>query len=203
MPDAASVGFLPGTGRSRSEVSQRRALPIIHPDQTTATASEPPPDEAALRTAFGAFATGVTVVTSRAADGRASGITVNSLASVSLTPPLLLWCVGHEARSAALYRPDVPFVVNVLAADQRRLAELFALADGEDYERTVDFSYNSDGVPVLHGCAAEFHCRVTACHPGGDHTIVVGRVHAVVRRDRAPLIFHAGRFRALASSDGT
>lgn len=176
-------------------------MPIINPEKTTAAASDPPPDKASLRAAFGVFATGVTVVTSRAADGRASGITVNSLASVSLTPPLLLWCVGQQARSAALYRPDVPFVVNVLAADQRRLAELFALADGQDYERTVEFSYNSDGAPVLRGCAAEYHCRVTACHPGGDHTIVVGRVHAVVRRDRAPLIFHAGRFRALVQPD--
>lgn len=177
-------------------------MAITHRDQTTVAVSAQSPDKASLRAAFGAFATGVTVVTTRAPDGRASGITVNSLASVSLTPPLLLWCVGHEARSAALYRPEVPFVVNVLAAGQRRLAELFALTDGEDYERTVEFSYNSDGVPVLRGCTAEYHCRVTACHPGGDHTIVVGRVHAVVRHDRAPLIFHAGGFSALAPPDG-
>ncbi len=178
-------------------------MSITHRDQTTAAAGVQPLDRASLRAAFGVFATGVTVVTSRAEDGRASGITVNSLTSVSLTPPLLLWCVGHEARSAALYRPDVPFVVNVLASDQRRLAELFALANGQDYERTVDFKYNTDGVPVLRSCAAEYHCRVTSCHPGGDHTIVVGRVHAVVRHDRAPLIFHAGRFRALAQPAGT
>lgn len=150
-----------------------------------------------MRKAFGAFVTGVTVVTTRRSDGRASGITVNSLASVSLVPPLLLWCVGHGARSAGLYRPGAAFVVNVLARDQRALAELFARTDGNDYERVVRFGANADDAPIVPGCAAAYHCRVTERHLAGDHTIVIGAVGAVTTHDREPLLFHNGRFAAL------
>lgn len=150
----------------------------------------------AFRNALGRFATGVTVITARTPDGEAVGLTVNSFASVSLEPPLILWSVALDASSEALFVPPVPFVVNVLADDQLELARAFALHGSVERFDRVWATDNADGVPVLAGCVAEYHCRVQARHPGGDHAIIVARVHGFRAATGAPLLFHDGRFSA-------
>jgi len=83
-------------------------------------------DPRELRNALGRFATGVCVVTTVGADGRAAGLTVNSFSSVSLDPPLVAWCLGRKAPSLAAFSAAEFFAVHVLAADQQHVDEHFA-----------------------------------------------------------------------------
>jgi len=147
----------------------------------------------ALRGALGAFATGVTIITAFD-EALPVGITVNSFASVSLDPPLILWSVSKTATCAEAFRPTSAFCVHVLAAGQDGLAMNFARS-GEDKFASLAWGRSEWGAPLLPGCAAEFHCQVEACYPGGDHTIILGRVLAHLVREIPPLLFHRGRFR--------
>ena len=144
-----------------------------------------PRDARRLRDAFGAFATGVTVVTAVGADGRV-GLTANSLTSVSLDPPLLLFCPARSASALPTLRSARRFAVNVLAADQAHVADRFADATWDDL----------DGLPVLAGALASFVCTLDAEHDGGDHVIVVGRVAAMRSHDGSdPLLYFRGAYR--------
>ncbi|MCC5862399.1 MAG: flavin reductase family protein [Gammaproteobacteria bacterium] len=147
----------------------------------------------ALRSALGVFATGVTVITAFEAS-HPVGITVNSFASVSLDPPLVLWSVAKTATCAGAFSPQSAFCVHVLAAGQDGLAMNFARSGGDKFA-ALAWGRSEWGAPLLPGCAAEFHCQAEASYPGGDHTIIVGRVLAHLVRDIPPLLFHRGRFR--------
>lgn len=155
----------------------------------------------ALRTGLGAFATGVTIVTAFDAD-QPVGITVNSFASVSLDPPMILWSVAREANCAAAFAPGRRFCVHVLAAGQEALARRFARTGGDKFA-DLEWTPSSHGTPLLPGCIAEFHCSVDACHAGGDHTIIVGRVEAWLTREGKALLFHQGQFRTLPGPGAT
>lgn len=153
-------------------------------------------DGAALRRAAGAFATGVTVVT--AAHGSvACGLTVNSFASLSLDPPLVLVCVSRRARAHGCIEAAGGFAVNVLAEDQERLARLFASLE-EDKFGGVEHRPSPRGHPLLAGGCAWMECETVARHPGGTHTIHVGRVTALETTARRPLLFHRGTYARLA-----
>ena len=148
-------------------------------------------DLRAFRSALGTFATGVTVVTT-SADGVPAGITANSFASVSLDPPLVLWCPALASRRFALFAAAQDFAIHVLAADQYGIAEGFTRSaqafDGLDWTR------DQAGVPLLDGVAARFRCRLHAVHPAGDHAIIIGLVESAMMTERAPLVFQGGRF---------
>jgi flavin reductase (DIM6/NTAB) family NADH-FMN oxidoreductase RutF len=145
-----------------------------------------------LRNALGSFATGVTVIT--VWDGVAPhGITVNSFTSVSLSPPLVLWCVSDSANCAPVFAQGREFSVHVLASGQEELALRFARRSGDKFA-DQPWDRGPYGAPRLPGCAAEFHCRVTERLPGGDHWIILGEVLAHDVSERAPLLFHRGRF---------
>ncbi len=152
-------------------------------------------DPKALRRALGAFATGVTVVTACDLQGRRHGLTVNSFASVSLDPPLVLWSQAVIAPSHGVFQQVGHFAVNVLAEDQSDLSARFSRA-GEDKFAGLSVDTGIGGVPLLPGCAARFECSVYQRYPGGDHTIYVGRVERFGRTDLAPLIFGNGRYLA-------
>ena len=171
-------------------------VPPISAAESQSLVRLPDPVDAAaqrdLRNALGSFATGVTVIT--AWDGVAPhGITVNSFTSVSLAPPLILWCVAETASCAPVFVPGRDFSVHVLASDQEEVALRFARRSGDKFEGHA-WSRGPCGVPRLPGCAAEFRCRVTERLPGGDHWIVLGEVLAHEVFERAPLLFHRGRF---------
>ncbi len=155
-----------------------------------------PPDFSAheFRASLGMFATGVTIVTARAADGTLIGLTANSFNSVSLSPPLVLWSLGHHAGSMAHLRSGSHYAINVLAADQQALAERFA-ARGVDRWAGVSFTEGSNGAPLLQGAAAVFECFNRSQYAEGDHVIFVGEVERCAHRPEAsPLLFHGGRF---------
>lgn len=153
-----------------------------------------PGDARALRDAFGTFATGVTVVTGRGGDGVRVGLTANSLTSVSLDPPLLLFCPGRAASALPVLRASGRFAVNVLSAGQQAVAERFAR---RDCDRFAGAEWDDwDGLPVLCGALASFACTRFAEHDGGDHLVVIGRVERLRRlHDADPLLYFKGAYR--------
>lgn len=149
-------------------------------------------DPRRLRATLGSFATGVTVVTYRDADGEPRGATMNSFTSVSMDPPLVLVSVAKQARAAEGLR-DKPFAVNVLAASQLPLAMLFA---GQPVDGlTVPWCGPDTAPPHLTGTAAWLDCLPFASHEAGDHLIILGEVLHHDSRPLEPLVFHRGDFR--------
>ena len=147
-----------------------------------------------FRTALGMFATGVTIVTARSQDDGVIGLTCNSFNSVSLDPPLVLWSLARAAASMAAFRNGSHYAINVLAADQKALAERFALR-GADRFKDVGYSEGIGGAPLLDGAAATFECFNRSRYEEGDHVIFVGEVERCSFRPGAsPLLFHGGRF---------
>jgi flavin reductase (DIM6/NTAB) family NADH-FMN oxidoreductase RutF len=159
-----------------------------------ADAAVPAVSPLAFRGAMGSFATGVTIVTACDAEGRPVGLTANSFNSVSLTPPLVLWSLSSAARSMAVFGHAAHYAINVLAADQRGLAERFA---GRVADRFAGVAYRSGlhGCPVIEGAAAVFECRSRSRHEEGDHVIFVGEVQRCAHRPEAqPLVYHQGAY---------
>ena len=147
-----------------------------------------------FRTALGMFATGVTIVTARSADGQVMGLTANSFNSVSLSPPLVLWSLARAAAALPVFSAGSHYAINVLAADQKALAERFA-ARGVDRWAGVTFETGAGGAPLLHGAAATFECFNRSRYEEGDHVIFVGEVERCDHRTGAmPLLFHGGRY---------
>jgi len=147
-----------------------------------------------FRSALGQFATGVTIVTARDAEGRLMGLTANSFNSVSLSPPLVLWSLSGQSSSLPGFRAASHYAINVLAADQRLLAERFARRGIDRFEGTA-WRPGLTGAPVIDGAVAVFECSQHGQHEAGDHIVFVGRVaHCRRRVGVAPLVFHGGRF---------
>ncbi|GAA3654380.1 flavin reductase family protein [Nonomuraea antimicrobica] len=145
-----------------------------------------------LRDAFGQFATGVAVITTATADGERAGVTVNSFTSVSLDPPLVLWCLSNRAPSAPLFLRAGRFAINVLAADQDHLSRRFATPSTDKF---AGVELLGAPLPVLAGTLASFVCRTERVHDGGDHHIFIGAVERYQRAEGEPLVFHSGRYR--------
>jgi flavin reductase (DIM6/NTAB) family NADH-FMN oxidoreductase RutF len=147
-----------------------------------------------FRAALGMFATGVTIVTARTAEGAVVGLTANSFNSVSLDPPLVLWSLARAAASLPAFSAGSHYAINVLAAEQKALAERFALR-GLDRFAGVAFDEGAGGAPLLHGAAATFECFNRSRYEEGDHVIFVGEVERCTWRAGAmPLLFHGGRY---------
>lgn len=154
---------------------------------------------ALMRAACGCFATGVTAVCSRDPEG-VHGMTVNSFTSVSLEPPLVLFCARPDSRVLAAIERSGAFTVNVLAAEQQatsaRLAQLGAAAKMQAVATTP----STLGAPRISGALAALDCALERTEPGGDHLIVLGRVLAIdiaAEPGTEPLLFYRGSYRAL------
>jgi flavin reductase (DIM6/NTAB) family NADH-FMN oxidoreductase RutF len=148
-----------------------------------------------FRAALGMFATGVTIVTGRDADGTRVGLTANSFNSVSLDPPLVLWSLSRQAGSMAAFSRGSHYAINILAADQHALAERFSRKAARDRFAGVAFHEGVGGAPILAGAAAVFECFNRSRYEEGDHVIFVGEVERCAHRTGAqPLIFHGGRY---------
>ena len=140
------------------------------------------------------FATGVTIVTARTPAGVLVGLTANSFNSVSLNPPLVLWSLAQAASSMAAFSTGSHYAINILAADQKALAERFA-SRREDRWTDVAFTEGACGAPLLDGAAATFECFNRSRYEEGDHVIFVGEVERCSHRDGAsPLLYHGGKF---------
>jgi flavin reductase (DIM6/NTAB) family NADH-FMN oxidoreductase RutF len=146
-----------------------------------------------IRTAFGRFATGVTVVTCARDGGLPHGATVNAFTAVSLDPALCQVTVTRASK-ASRYLDGKPFAVNVLAADQQHVAWHFSGRPQQPEPRWAE----GPTAPVLVGAATTISCRPWRSYDGGDHLIVVGEVVDLEVTDAEPLLFFGGRFRELA-----
>jgi flavin reductase (DIM6/NTAB) family NADH-FMN oxidoreductase RutF len=163
-------------------------------DPVSAPDNPPPFTTDDFRAALGQFTTGVTIVTACDAEGRLIGLTANSFNSVSLSPPLVLWSLARQSTSMPGFLSTPYYAVNVLAADQRLLAERFARKGIDRFEGTP-WRPGLTGAPVIEGAVAVFECSHRRQHDEGDHVIFVGKVEHCRRRLGAkPLVFHGGRF---------
>lgn len=151
-------------------------------------------DPKELRSALGAFATGVTIITTEY-DGELAGVTANSFNSVSLNPPMVLWSLGKSALSLPLFDQASHFTVHILAEDQESLSTRFATRGGDKFEN-LDFARGCAGLPLLDGCTARFQCRKVFAYEGGDHIIFVGEIEQFDHIPKKPLLFHRGQFGA-------
>ena len=156
------------------------------------------PDTATLRRALGCFVTGVTVVTTRDAGGVPLGFTANSFTSVSLDPPLVLVCVGHEVEGLDVYRRCSRFAINVLGDSQRALSDRFA-TERPDRFGGVRWRDGAHGVPILEGCIAALECTSWRRIEAGDHMILIGRVLRCEDSGGRPLVYWRGSYRCLPS----
>jgi flavin reductase (DIM6/NTAB) family NADH-FMN oxidoreductase RutF len=148
---------------------------------------------AAFRRAMRHVPTGVTVVTSLR-DGEPRGITVNSFASLSLEPASLLICINREARSYLYISTSRIFCVNVLAGDQRSLAEHFSGKVRERQFSAIGYATDTTGAPVLDDSIAYFDCELAAEHHFGSHSILIGNVVSCNSRAGSPLGYFNGGF---------
>ena len=149
-----------------------------------------------FRSVLGRFPSGVTVVTTKAADGSDQGMTVSAFCSLSLEPPLVLICIEKTAsvHEALTHAPG--FVVNVLSANQEQLARRFSIVDIDRFEG-VGFSRSGSGIAVLDDALAVIECNRSALHDGGDHTIIVGEVEAGRAENGSPLLYYRGGYAQL------
>ncbi len=163
--------------------------------ETPAAPLPPAIDSRVFRNALGSFATGITVITTLGADGVPLGITVNSFSSLSLDPPLVLFCVARSSQSLATFTSAPAFAVNVLADDQQELSVRFSRRDLQDRWSGLAVDTWDTGVPILKGCLATLECDRHALLDGGDHVIVVGRVRRLESRaDGRPLLYFRGAY---------
>jgi 3-hydroxy-9,10-secoandrosta-1,3,5(10)-triene-9,17-dione monooxygenase reductase component len=153
-------------------------------------------DAAAFRRVVGQYATGVTVITIQHGD-HVHGMTANSFASVSLDPPLVLFCVARTARMSQLLGPAPGFVINILSERQQDISRQFAGSRKEDIERVVSLAHGPVA-PIVVGSLSALSCRTETLYEGGDHWIVVGRVIAIHEHESdaslGPLVFFRSRY---------
>lgn len=155
-----------------------------------------PIDPSAFRATLGRFASGITVITARDADGVDVGMTVSAFSSLSLDPPLVLVCIDRAASVGPVLETVESFGVNVLSDEQEAISRRFAERDVDRFNG-VAYTRGHSGVPLLDGALAQLECRVTERHPGGDHTILIGAVESVEIHEGNPLLYYRGGYRRL------
>ncbi len=154
-------------------------------------------DKRAYREALGSFPTGVAVVTA-AGGAHPVGITVNSFTSVSLDPPLVLWCMDRGSGRHALFADAAAFTVNILGTEHKAVSSRLA-RPGEHALEGIPLLPTELGPPALADCLAVFECVLEQRVEAGDHTILIGRVLRFSRPGKsAPLVYFSGKYSALA-----
>jgi len=164
-------------------------------DKMAAETFSASPEE--FKACFRLWPTGVSVVTTRDGEGRAYGVTMNSITSLSLEPPLLLMCLRNDSETLTAMRASGIFCVNFLASGQEELSNRFAHSRPDKFEG-VTIHDGRLGVPVLEGILAALECRVEEIYPGGDHQIILGELVHGTRLDpeATPLLYLNGRYSA-------
>ncbi len=148
-------------------------------------------DPIEFRNALGAFATGVTVVTTNCNTVGRVGLTANSFNSVSLDPPMVLWSLAKTSKALDFFTESGCFCVNILAADQVSVSNHFASKTLDKFS-TVAYQDGILGAPIIDNCSASFECKTTFTYEGGDHLIFVGEVINFINNDKKALLYHAG-----------
>ena len=175
----------------------------INPDPANELASDSSSlDPRDFRNALGTYATGVTIITAAAADGKPYGLTCNSFASVSLNPPLVLWSLVIFSQSMSVFQNASHFAVNVLGASQQALANKFAKSSDDKFAG-VEWRPGLGNAPILLDSVANFQCRAANRYYGGDHVIFLGAVEAYSYNRQEPLLFARGGYGRFLPADDT
>jgi flavin reductase (DIM6/NTAB) family NADH-FMN oxidoreductase RutF len=153
-----------------------------------------------LRRALGTYATGVTIITTRDAEGRLYGLTANSFSSVSLDPPLVLWSQSRTAASYPAFRDATHFAVNVLGGEHAELSNRFARPHPDKFGG-IEYALSEYGLPLITGAAAHFECVTENRFEGGDHTIYLGRVLCFKYVAKPTLVFSHGRYSTISHAE--
>ena len=155
-------------------------------------------DQRIFRDALGSFATGICVVSAVPRQGAPIGMTINSFSSVSLEPPLILWSIQNVSECFGVFGTTDEFAISVLSQDQEALSQRYA-SKAEHELLEEHYKSGPAGMPVIRDALTSFECKVWARYPGGDHLIIVGEVVNVnAEHAGMPLLFHQGRYAALA-----
>jgi len=149
-----------------------------------------------LRAFAGNFPTGIAVVTVRDSRGECFGITMNSVTTLSLTPPLVLICLDNKSNTLNALADSDYFCLHYLADDQENISNLFA-SKQENKFLTVDHSVSELGCAIIDGVVAHGECRVVNRYPGGDHTIVIGQIQTATVKGGNPLVYYRGSYAAV------
>jgi len=151
------------------------------------------PDEASFRTVLGHFATGVTIITAMDGD-EPIGVSANSFTSVSLDPPLVLFCAAKASTTWPRIEAAGKFTVNILNEHQEDVCRVFATKGADRFSR-IGWRTSGNGQPILHDSLAYIDCEMQEQHDAGDHIIVVGRVQELgVLSEEGPLLFYRGGY---------
>lgn len=154
-------------------------------------------DTAKYRQVLGHFPTGVTVVTAMTDDGPA-GMAIGSFSSVSLDPPLVLFCPQKTSGSWNRIKGSGSFCVNILAEDQEDVSRVFA-SKSDDKFAEIGWKHSGNGAPRITGVLAHIDCDIHEVLDGGDHDIVLGLVTALdVSHEGGPLVFFRGGYGRVA-----
>jgi len=165
---------------------------------THTVAASAVPDARALRRVCGRFATGVAIIGACGAEGRPIGLTINSFASLSLEPPLILWSLARHSPNAGLFAPGGAFGVSILRAGQGDLARRFATPQPDKFADVPHWRCPA-GVPYLDEALATLSCRVQRADALGDHLLIVGAVTGFSASEGDPLVFYGGDFVRVAA----
>lgn len=155
-------------------------------------------DAKILRKILGQFATGVAIATGMDS-GKPFGLTINSFTSVSLEPPLILFCIKNSSTSLPLFQNNSYFALNVLDGEQKEISQKFA-ANMPALEKfaEVDFRVSDNNLPILYGNIATLECEKYAIHEGGDHKIIIGKVlRAFGHNTHDPLVYWSGSYKKI------
>jgi 3-hydroxy-9,10-secoandrosta-1,3,5(10)-triene-9,17-dione monooxygenase reductase component len=153
-------------------------------------------ESAALRSALGRFATGVTLATCCDPSGGSVGLTVNSFGALSLDPPLVQWALRCESPTLPAFQAAEHFAINVLTEAQLELSRRFASSNARRFE-VGRWHSGHHGCPVLAGALAVFECRKRSAERHGDHLLLIGEVLHHSGHSGSPLLFHASRYRRM------
>jgi flavin reductase (DIM6/NTAB) family NADH-FMN oxidoreductase RutF len=154
-------------------------------------------DPDSFRSVLGRFASGVTVVTVRDAEGRDHGMTVSAFTSLSLTPPLVLICVDRAASMHDVIADASHFAVNILSANQEAVSRRFSGIEEHLRFDGIGYTRGQTGAPLLDDVLAHVECRRVDQHPAGDHTIFIGEVEAAMAHPERPLLYYRGGYAQL------
>ena len=158
---------------------------------------DPTADRDALRDALGQFTTGVTIVTVNTPSGPL-GMTANSFTSVSLSPPMILWCPATTSLRHNAFATAEHFALHILSSGQEHLAREFAKA-GEAFHH-CDWDLDATGLPLINACSARLVCRTETRIGAGDHTIIVAHVDQAASSGKPALAFSGGKYGAFTES---
>ena len=153
-------------------------------------------DADTFRSVLGRFASGVTIVTTRDADGIDHGMTVSAFCSLSLDPPMVVFCVDHVASMHDMLLAHPPCGMSILSSNQEAYSRRFADQDNERFDG-IAYSRGESGVVLLDNALAHLECRLVAHHEGGDHTVYIAQVDRAEPRHGRPLLYYRGGYAQL------